>query len=61
VELDIQHRERVIGKGGAYTGWDGAVTPEEYDMMAQKMEQVKVGFLNREAKTLEEREQWVKA
>jgi hypothetical protein len=60
-EMDIERKARVIKDVGVYTGWDGAVPPEEYSMMSQKLQATKDRFLNAEAENSEEREQWAKA
>jgi hypothetical protein len=57
-EKDIECKARVIQEVGAYTGWDGAVPPEDYDIYAERLEQAKGNFLDSESKTPEEREQW---
>jgi hypothetical protein len=57
-EKDIERKARVIQEVGAYTGWDGAVPPEDYDTYAKRLEQTKANFLDSESKTPEEREQW---
>lgn len=36
---------------GAYTGWNGAVLPDEYDEMKRRLEKAKTNFLDREANT----------
>lgn len=57
-EKDIDRRQRVISEIGAYTGWNGAVSPDEYDEMARRLEVAKTRFLDREAGTAEERGSW---
>lgn len=60
LEADIERKARVIQGIGAYTGWDRAVLPEDYNEMSKGLEETKRNFLDAEAKTLEEREQWAK-
>lgn len=59
-ELDIERRARVIQEVGAYTGWDGAVPPEEYNDMSERLENARLGFLEAEARTPQEREHWAR-
>lgn len=59
-ERDVERKARVISEVGAYTGWDGAVPPEDYDAISRKLKEAKERFLDAESKTLEEREQWEK-
>jgi hypothetical protein len=59
-ERDVERKARVISEVGAYTGWDGAVPPEDYDVIAEKLKEAKERFLDAESKTVEEREQWAK-
>jgi hypothetical protein len=60
-ELDIERKARVIKEVGAYTGWNGAVSPEEYSIMSEKLEKAKKSFLDVESKSPQEREQWASA
>jgi hypothetical protein len=60
-ELDIERKTRIIAEVGAYTGWDGAVPPEEYSTMSGRLEKAKETFLDAESKTPQEREQWARA
>ncbi|KAF1956274.1 kinase-like protein [Byssothecium circinans] len=57
-EKDIERKAQVIEEVGAYTGWDGAVSPEEYGMVSEELEKAKEKFLDAESNTPEEREQW---
>lgn len=57
-EKDIERKARVTKEVGAYTGWDGAFSPEEYSMMSEKLEKARERFLEAESKTAEERKQW---
>jgi hypothetical protein len=58
---DIERKARVIEEVGAYTGWDGAVSPEEYSIVFERLEKARERFLDAESKTPEEREQWATA
>jgi hypothetical protein len=60
-ERDIERKGRVLEEVGAYTGWNGAVGPEEYDIMSERLEKVKERFVDAESTPPEEREQWEKA
>jgi hypothetical protein len=60
-ERDIERKGRVLEEVGAYTGWNGAVGPEEYDIMSERLEKVKERFIDAESTPPEEREQWEKA
>ncbi|KAF1844393.1 kinase-like protein [Cucurbitaria berberidis CBS 394.84] len=60
-EKDIERKARVFKEVGAYTGWDGAVPPEEYSVMSEKLEKAMERFLDTESRTPEERAQWANA
>ena len=60
-ERSIELKSRIIDEIGAYTGWDGAVSPDKYSAMSEKLEEAKQRFLDTEPKTQEEREQWTRA
>lgn len=59
-ELDLERKARVIQEVGAYTGWDGAVPPEQYDDMVQRLGNARSAFLNAEARRPQEREHWAR-
>jgi hypothetical protein len=59
-ERDIERKAQILDAVGAYTGWNGAVSPDEYEEVAKRLEDAKRDFLGREARTLEERERWEK-
>ncbi|KAF2845595.1 hypothetical protein T440DRAFT_502337 [Plenodomus tracheiphilus IPT5] len=59
-EKDIRRKARVIKEVGAYTGWDGAVSLNEHGIMSEQLKDAKTKFLGEEAKTSEERAEWVK-
>jgi hypothetical protein len=58
---DVERKARVIEEVGAYAGWDGAVSPEEFCIMSEKLEFARERFLDAESRSLEEREQWATA
>jgi hypothetical protein len=60
-EKDVERKAQVIGEVGAYTGWDGAVPPEDYDEVSEKLKAARERFLDAESESSEEREQWAKA
>ncbi|KAK2761259.1 hypothetical protein FQN54_001781 [Arachnomyces sp. PD_36] len=57
-EKDVDRRQQVITEIGAYTGWNGAVSPDEFDEMSRRLDAAKKRFLDREARTAEERVAW---
>ena len=59
-ERDIERKARVLKEVGVYTGWDGAVLPEEYDIMSERLERARERFLDIESESSAEREQWAK-
>lgn len=58
-EKDVEQKGGVIQEIGAYTGWDGTVSPEDYGTMTEKLERARERFM--ESKPPEERQQWAKA
>jgi hypothetical protein len=60
-EKDVERKARVVGEVGAYTGWNGAVPPEDSDEVSEKLKEAKERFLDTESRSLEEREQWAEA
>jgi hypothetical protein len=60
-EKDVERKARVIGEVGAYTGWDGAVPPEDFDGVSEKLKEAKEKFVDTESRSPEEREQWAEA
>jgi hypothetical protein len=52
---DIERKACVIEEVGAYTGWDGVVTAEEYSIVSERLEKARVRFLDAEAKSHRER------
>jgi hypothetical protein len=59
-EREIERKQNLLTEIGAYTGWDGAVTPHEYAIVRQRIELVKAQFLDRESRSDEERTAWEK-
>jgi hypothetical protein len=57
----VERKARLISEVGAYTGWDGAVAPEEYDLVFEKVDEAKERFLAAESKGFREREIWTEA
>ena len=60
-ERDVERKAKVLEEAGTYNGWDGAVLPEKLVDVARRLENAKQRFLEREARTLTEREEWEKA
>jgi hypothetical protein len=60
-ERDIERKARVIDEIGVYTGWNGAVSPGDYDEVVRRLEVAKERFLDRESTTPEERLLWSEA
>ncbi|KAL4966596.1 uncharacterized protein BDV14DRAFT_198721 [Aspergillus stella-maris] len=58
---DVKRRKSVLCEIGVGEGWDGAVSPDDYDEMAKKLAIAKENLFTREAKNEEEREIWEKA
>jgi hypothetical protein len=59
-ERDVERKSRVIAEVGAYTGWNGAVLPSEYDDVSKRLETAREKFLNTESSSPAEREHWMK-
>ncbi|KAE8398832.1 kinase-like domain-containing protein [Aspergillus pseudonomiae] len=60
-ERDVERKAQVINELGVYTGWNGAVSPDDYDEVVSRLKLAKKRFLDRESKTSEERVLWEKA
>jgi hypothetical protein len=54
-ERDVERKARVIDEIGVYTGWNGAVSPGDYDRVVRRVELARKRFLDRESTTPEER------
>jgi len=59
-ERDIELKAQAIAQVGARASWDGAVRPEEFDIVSQRLQEVKERFLEYVSETgsEEERRQW---
>ncbi|KAF2667398.1 hypothetical protein BT63DRAFT_456698 [Microthyrium microscopicum] len=55
-ESAVEQKAAVVAKVGAYTGWDGAVTLEEYDIASQRLQDAKQSFLD--SKSITSVEEW---
>ncbi|KAF7628749.1 hypothetical protein AFLA_004095 [Aspergillus flavus NRRL3357] len=58
---DVERKAQVIDELGMYTGWNGAVSPDDYDEVARRLNLAKKRFLDRESKTYAVRILWEKA
>lgn len=59
-QKDIERKARVIDDLGVYTGWNGAVPPEQYDEISRRLITAKQNFLLRESGNAEEMALWEK-
>ena len=59
-EKDVERKMRVI-EVGVYTGWNGAVSPHDYDKVVRRLAVAKQNFLDRESVNEEKREMREKA
>jgi hypothetical protein len=57
--VELMHE--VLSEVGAYQGWDGWVNHANYSVYKERLAGCRVGFLNRHARTEEERSQWIQA
>ncbi|KAH7364833.1 kinase-like domain-containing protein [Rhexocercosporidium sp. MPI-PUGE-AT-0058] len=57
--VELMHE--VLTEIGAYQGWDGWVNHTNYPIYKERLAQGRENFLNRYAKTEEERSQWIQA
>lgn len=57
-QKDVERKARVIDDIGVYPGWNGAVSPHEYDEIFRKLVSAKESFLLRESANEQERELW---
>ena len=60
-ERAVELKARVIKEVGAYTGWDGAVSPDEFEVVSERLQKAWERFVDAESTTPEERDQWVMA
>lgn len=59
-EKDIERKTRVLEEIGVYTGWNGAVSPHDYNEVVRRLAVAKQNFLDRESANEEERAMWEK-
>ncbi|PGH26507.1 hypothetical protein AJ80_01821 [Polytolypa hystricis UAMH7299] len=57
-QRDVDRKKQVLEELGAYSGWNVAVLPSEFDEMTTRVKAAKGRFLDREAKTAEEVVAW---
>lgn len=57
-ERDVELKAHIIREVGAYTGWDGAVSPEEFESVSKLLAKIRTGFILLNSKTQEEQRQW---
>ncbi|OOF98897.1 hypothetical protein ASPCADRAFT_513042 [Aspergillus carbonarius ITEM 5010] len=57
---DVERKAQVLEEVGLYTGWNGAVSPGDYEEVVRRLHLAKERFLDREASTAEERAEWEK-
>lgn len=60
-EEGIEILDSILQNLGAYIGWDGLVSPADYDTMKELMDQLREKFLEQVAETDQERQIWAKA
>ncbi|KAF4769982.1 hypothetical protein HAV15_011674 [Penicillium sp. str.  len=60
-EKDVERKMRVFEEIGVYTGWNGAVSPHDYNEVVRRLAVAKQNFLDRESANEEERAMWEKA
>ncbi|KAJ9297731.1 hypothetical protein DTO217A2_8554 [Paecilomyces variotii] len=59
-QKDVERKARVIDEIGVYPGWNGAVSPHEYDEVAKRLSVSKQNFLLRESANEQEKAIWEK-
>ncbi|KAH8704499.1 kinase-like domain-containing protein [Phaeosphaeriaceae sp. PMI808] len=59
-ERGVERKARVLKEVGVCTGWNGAVLPDEYDIVSERLERAREKFLDIESESSAEREQWAK-
>ncbi|KAF1953419.1 hypothetical protein CC80DRAFT_569370 [Byssothecium circinans] len=57
--VELMHE--ILTEIGAYQGWDGWVNHNDYPVYMERLARCRENFLNRYAKTEEERSQWIQA
>ncbi|KAK1141887.1 hypothetical protein N8T08_008400 [Aspergillus melleus] len=58
---EVERKASVLEEIGVYSGWNGAVSPGEYDEVVRRLDRAKKRFLDRESRSPEERALWQKA
>lgn len=59
-EKDVARKTRVLDEIGVYYGWNGAVSPRDYDELTRRLAAAKQKFLVRESRNKQERALWEK-
>ncbi|RAK97435.1 phosphotransferase family protein, partial [Aspergillus ibericus CBS 121593] len=57
-QRDVERKAQVLEEIGVYPGWTGAVSPGDYEEVVRRLRVAKERFLDREARTAEERVTW---
>lgn len=60
-ERGIERKSRILDEIGVYPGWNGAVSPSDYDEVIKRLVTAKEHFLDRESMNEQERESWDQA
>ncbi|PLB55527.1 hypothetical protein P170DRAFT_452871 [Aspergillus steynii IBT 23096] len=60
-QRDVERKAKVLEEIGVYSGWNGAVSPGDYDEVVRRLDRAKKRFLDRESRNPEERVLWEKA
>ena len=59
-EKDVERKTRVLDEIGVYYGWNGPVSPRDYDELTRRLAAAKQKFLLRESRNEQERALWEK-
>ncbi|KAJ5360878.1 Aminoglycoside phosphotransferase [Penicillium concentricum] len=57
-EKDVERKSRVLEEIGVYIGWNGAVSPHDYNEVVRRLAVAKQNFLTRESTNKQERERY---
>ncbi|KAJ5950235.1 Aminoglycoside phosphotransferase [Penicillium vulpinum] len=57
-EKDIERKTQVLEEIGVYVGWNGAVSPHDFNEVVRRLAAAKQGFLNRESANKQEGAIW---
>ncbi|KAL3443043.1 kinase-like domain-containing protein [Aspergillus insuetus] len=60
-ETDVERKGRVLDEIGLYAGWNGAVSPQDYDEVVRRLAAAKDSFLTRESTNEQESSLWEEA